>query len=88
MGKIKLNQVGVVPEEGARGEREELWKEFLANYKLKNPVKYAQKRSETYLDPIDGKEKAKKDEFATIPPSFKGIVRELKTLKGTIREIS
>jgi hypothetical protein len=88
MGKIKLTNTGVIPDEGARGVREQLWEEFLANYKLKNPVKYATKRSTTYIDPIDGKEKAKRDEFAEIPASFRGIVRELKTLKGTIREIS
>jgi hypothetical protein len=88
MGKIKLNEQGVVPEEGVRGEREKLWEEFLANYERKNPVKYASKRATTYIDPVDGKEKAKKDDFAEIPASFKGIVRELKTVKGLIREIS
>jgi len=87
MGKISLTKTGVVAE-GAQGKREELWAEYLANYKLKNPVKYAQKRATSYLDPISGKEVAKKDEFAEIPASFRGVVRELKTVKGVVREIS
>ena len=88
MGKITLGKEGVVPEAGVRGEREKLWEEFLAKYEMKNPVKYAFKRSTSYVDPIDGLTKAKKDDFAEIPASFKGIVRERKTLKGVIREIS
>jgi len=88
MGKITLNNTGVVPEEGVRGAREQLWDEYLEKYKLKNPVKYESKRATSYVDPIDGLTKAKRDEFAEIPASFKGIVRELKTLKGVIREIS
>lgn len=89
MGKIKLTNGGtVLPEDGVQGQREELWAEFLANYERKNPVKYASKRATSYVDPIDGLTKPKKDEFAEIPASFKGIVRELKTVKGVIREIS
>lgn len=88
MGKITIAKEGVVPEEGVRGVREELWDEFLANYQRKNPVKYASKRATEYVDPLTGEKKPKVDEFATIPASFRGIVKELKTLKGVVREIS
>lgn len=89
MGKIKLTNGGtVVAEEGVRGQREELWAEYLANYKLKNPVKYESKRATSFVDPITGNTVAKRDELAEIPASFRGIVRELKTQKGIIREIS
>lgn len=87
MGKITLNKTGVVAE-GAQGEREKLWSEYLANYKLKNPVKYESKRATSYKHPITGEDVPKKDEFAEIPASFRGVVRELKTVKGIIREIS
>jgi len=89
MGKITVQKGGVVPEEGqVVGEREKLFAEYVANYKLKNPVKYAQKVATSYVDPISGQTVAKKNEFAEIPASFKGIVRELKTPKGVVREIS
>lgn len=87
MAKIALNKVGVVPE-GDQGERRALWEEYIAQYKVKNPVKYAMKRATSYVDPITGETKPKKDEFAEIAPSFRGVVRELKTQKGVIREIS
>ena len=74
MGKITIAKEGVVPEEGVRGVREELWDEFLANYQRKNPVKCAQK--------------LEAGAFKEIPPSFRAVVKELKTLKGNIREIS
>ena len=88
MGKINIAKEGVLPEEGTRGAREELWDEFITNYQRKNPVKYASKRATEYVDPVTGETKPKVDEFATIPASFKGIVREMKTLKGIVREIT
>lgn len=73
MAKIIANKDGVAPDtEGATsGEREKLWKEYIERYRVSNPVKY----------------KLKEASFAVIPPSFKGIVREVKTSKGVIREI-
>lgn len=71
----------------AKSERETLWEEYLANYKASNPVKYAQKRATTYVDAITGKSMPKKDEFAEIPASFKGIKITKKTQKGLVTYI-
>lgn len=59
-------------------EREELWEEFLENYKKENPIKYAQKRATSYTQTDHlGKVSTlpKKDEFAEIPLSFRGLVK-------------
>lgn len=55
--------------------RREAWERYVENYRVSNPVKYAQKRATTVTQiGVDGKEftVAKKDEFADIPPSFVG----------------
>ena len=73
MTKIKLDKVGLALEEGAeQGDREALWKEYLANYKAKNPVKFATKEA--------------RGEFKVPPVSFKGIVKVVKLPSGSLRK--
>ncbi len=72
---IKVTDAGVVSEE-VKGAREARWDAFVANYAIKNPVKYASKRATEYLDEAIGSKTfgemiPKKDEFAEIPASFR-----------------
>lgn len=55
MTKVKVNDNGV--EEAPRGDREKRWDDFVANYQVKNPVKFATKKAN--------------GEFDKIPASFK-----------------
>jgi len=71
MAKIETNKAGLAPVEGVQGVREQLWAEFLANYKAKNPVKFAAK------DAVGA--------FKVIPASFLGVVKEEKVLGGGVR---
>lgn len=56
-----------------RDPRREAWDAYVEQYRISNPVKYAQKRSTTSTSiGLDGKEFtiAKRDELAEIPASF------------------
>jgi len=58
-------ETGVVQEPtNELSQREMLWQQFLKNYKVNNPVKYASKEAN--------------GEFKVIPPSFLGKVRNVK----------
>ena len=88
MAKIAVNKEGVAPElEAVVDERQKLWDEFVQLYKEKNPVKYAQKVATTWIDPITGRTIAKPNEFAVIPPSFKGKVKIEKLPNGQTRRV-
>ena len=58
--KLKSNE-DIVPQTEPRSEREELWLQYIENYKKSNPVKYARKEAN--------------GEFKKIPDSFKGILK-------------
>lgn len=53
-------------------ERQKLWDEYVANYKVKNPVKWEAKNA--------------RGQFDTIPDAFIGLKTVTKQANGTVRE--